>query len=57
MKLNTEMRERKNEGPIWAKLELISRLLVVVARDGDNWCGGGGLWRSNEGSARRETSG
>ena len=25
----------------------------MVARDGDDWCGGGGLWRSNEGSVRR----
>ena len=50
-------RERKNEGPIWAELELISRWLVVVACDGDDWCGGGGLWRSNEGLERRESSG
>ena len=42
-------RERKNEGPTWW-------LLVVVAHDGDDWCDGGGLWRSNERSMRRESS-
>ena len=26
----------------------------MVALDGDDWCGGGDLWRSNEGSVRRE---
>lgn len=30
---------------------------LVVAHDGDDWHGGGGLWRSNEGSVRRESSG
>ena len=30
---------------------------LVVARDGDDWFGGGGLWRSNEGLVRRESSG
>ena len=95
--LQREERERKNEGPIWAELELILRWLVVVAHDGedlakgmrerkknawegnrsgkgrkerekkwrpdlviahdgDDWCGGGGLWRSNEGSVRGESS-
>ena len=49
-----EKKKTKNEGLIWTELELISRWLVVVARDGDDWCGGGGLWRSNEGSVRRE---
>ena len=49
-----ERKKTKNEGLIWTELELISRWLVVVARDGDDWCGGGGLWRSNEGSVRRE---
>ena len=34
--LQREERERKNEGPIWAELELISRWLVVVAHDGDD---------------------
>ena len=29
-------KERKNEGPIWAELELISRWLVVVAHDGED---------------------
>ena len=43
-------RKRKNEGPIWC-------LLVVVACDGDDWRGGGDLWRSNKGSMRRESSG
>ena len=55
--LQREERERKNEGPIWAELELISRWLVVVAHDVNDWCGGGGLWRSNKGSVRRESSG
>ena len=26
----------------------------MIAHDGDDWCGGGGLWRSNEGSVRGE---
>ena len=30
---------------------------LMVARNGDDWCGGGGLWRSNEGSMRIESSG
>ena len=30
---------------------------LVVARDGEDWCGGGGLWRSNEGSMRRVSFG
>ena len=30
---------------------------LVVARDGEDWCGGGSLWRSNEGSMRRESFG
>ena len=47
-------KKTKNEGLIWTELELISRWLVVVARDGDDWCGGGSLWRSNEGLVRRE---
>ena len=47
-------RQRENEGSIWAEHELISWWLVVVASNGDDWCGGGGLWRSNEGSVRRE---
>ena len=34
--LQREERERKNEGPIWAELELISRWLVVVAHDGED---------------------
>ena len=50
-------RERENVGPIWVELELISQWLVVVARDGDDWCLGGGLWRNNEGSVRRENFG
>ena len=29
----------------------------MVACDGDDWFGGGGLWRSNEGLVRRESSG
>ena len=29
----------------------------MAAYDGDDWCGDGGLWRSNEGSMRRETLG
>ena len=33
------------------------RLDLVVARDGEDWCGGGSLWRSNEGSMRRESFG
>ena len=41
-------RERENKGSIWAELELISRWLVVVASNGDDWSGGDGLWRSNE---------
>ena len=49
-----EKKKTKNEGLIWTELELISRWLVVVARDGDDWCGGGSLWRSNEGLVRRE---
>ena len=49
-----EKKKTKNEGLIWTELELISRWLVVVAHDGDDWCGGGGLWRSHEGSVRRE---
>ena len=34
--LQREERERKNEGPIWAELKLISRWLVVVAHDGED---------------------
>ena len=29
-------REKKNKGPIWAELELISQWLMVVAHDGDD---------------------
>ena len=38
-------RERKKQRPN-----------LVVAHDGDDWCGGGGLWTSNERPVRRESS-
>ena len=49
--LAKRMREREREK------ERERRLDLVVARNGDDWCGGGSLWRSNEGSVRRESPG
>ena len=55
-------REKKylREKPIWQREERErkkQRPNMVVAHDADDWCGGGGLWTSNERSVRRESFG
>ena len=58
-----EREKRLREKSIWQREERKRerdkkrRPDLVVARDGEDWCGGGGLWRSNEGSMRRESFG
>ena len=49
--------ERNRSGKGRKKREKKRKPDLVVARDGDDWFGGGGLWRSNEGLVRRESSG
>ena len=52
-----KMPEREIDLAKGGKREKKRRPDLVVACDGDDWFGGGGLWRSNEGLVRRESSG
>ena len=52
-----KMPEREIDLAKGGKREKKRRPDLVAAYDGDDWCGDGGLWRSNEGSMRRETLG